>query len=390
MNKSKSKIKKIKSDIWLKVKPYSKFLVKHVNTLKESVAALLSKRSSLKEQVFFAKRLSFLITAGVPILDSLAIVREQTRSPKQLIVINTVMTDVSNGQTLSKSLAKFPDMFGQFAVNVIRIGETVGTLSQNFDYLAEELKKKQALRRKIIGAFIYPAVITLATLCITAFLVLYLFPKIMPIFLSMHMKLPLSTRVVIFVSTFLQRWWLVLIVLVVVAFALFMNALKKNPKVREKFDRAMITLPFVSSLTQIYNITNDTRTIGLLLKSGISLSNALVIAGETSGNIEYRREWLKMEDIVNRGQNLSLHLAKNPTLFPHMFAQMVAVGEKSGSLSDSIIYVSEFYEHELDELTKSLSNLVEPALMVCMGLLIGLIAISIITPIYGITQNLHP
>ncbi|MEN9614114.1 MAG: hypothetical protein RLZZ347_421 [Candidatus Parcubacteria bacterium] len=351
---------------------------------------LTSGRFSQKEQVFFSKRLSFLITAGVPILESLHIVRQQTQSKAQLTVVDTIIHDVSNGQALSKSIAKFPKMFGKFAVNIIKVGETSGTLSQNLDYLAEELKKKQALHRRVIGALIYPALITVATLCITAFLMLYLFPKIMPIFLSMHMALPLSTRMVISVSTFFHRWGLYVIGIIFLCVVGAVVLMRKKEGFRGRVHRYMLGTPFVGSMSRIFNLANSTRTLGLLLKSGIPLSGALAITAETSGNVEYQKQWHSMKEAINRGQKMSLQLAKSPHVFPHIFVQMVSVGEKSGSLSDTLIYVSEFYEQEMDDLTKSLSGLVEPALMIFMGLLIGLIAISIITPIYGITQNLHP
>ena len=371
-------------------KGHSRAIKGYVRRSADAVNSLSAAKLSGKEQAFFAKRLSFLISAGVPILESLHILRDQTRSRGQLIVINSVISDVSNGQTLSKSFSKFPDMFGLFAVNIIKVGETSGTLSQNLDYLAEELKKRQALRRKVVGALVYPALITVATLGITAFLMLYLFPKIMPVFLSMHMTLPLSTRMVIGVSGFLQHWWFVLIVLTTLAVMSFGVARRRNERFRAWVDRSMLRLPVLGDMSRLYNIANGTRTLGLLLKSGVTLSSALVITSETSNNVEYRAQWAAMEEMVNKGQKISLQLAKNEHVFPHLFTQMVAVGEKSGNLSDTLVYVSEFYEVEMDELTKNLSTLIEPALMIFMGLLIGVIAISIITPIYGITQNLHP
>ncbi|MBI3572376.1 type II secretion system F family protein [Candidatus Kaiserbacteria bacterium] len=363
---------------------------KHAHTLSGHLKQLSSRRLSIKDQAFFAKRLAFLITAGVPIMESLIMIHEQARSRAFSRVIDVVIDDVANGQYLSKSLERFPEMFGQFAVNLIKVGETSGTLSQNLDYLADELKKKQMLRRKIIGALIYPAVITFATLGITAFLMVYLFPKIIPVFLSLRTKLPLSTRIVIAISSFLRHWGLLLIFLIVAGVAAFMVARKRSGRLRTLVDRFILKVPVLGTMTRYYNLANITRTLGLLLKTGTTLSAALAITADTSMNIIYQQHLAALGQSVIRGKTLSVYLDQQREIFGDILCQMVAVGERSGTLSSTLIYLSEFYEHELDDYARGLSSLIEPALMICMGLLIGFVAISIITPIYAITQNLHP
>ncbi len=354
------------------------------------VAQLPASRLSVKDQAFFAKRLSFLITAGVPIMESLTMIREQTRSRTFEAILDVVIKDVANGQHLSKSLGRFPDMFGEFAINLIKVGESSGTLSENLDYLAEELKKKQALRRKVIGALIYPALITTATLGITAFLMVYLFPKIMPVFLSLRMELPLSTRIVIALSNFLRHYGFALTVLVIVLCTVFSVLRKRNLRFQKFIDRRLINLPVIGVMTRSYHLANFTRTLGLLLKSGTSLPLALTITADTSSNRVYQEHAHALDRAVSQGQTLSVYLDKHRQVFGDVLCQMIMVGERSGNLSNTLLYLSDFYEHELDDFTKGLSNLIEPALMISMGLLIGFIAVSIITPIYAITQNLHP
>ncbi len=349
-----------------------------------------SVRLSIKDQAFFAKRLAFLANAGVPILDSLKMLQQQTKSRAYSNVINIVIDNVANGQSLSKALSRFPNMFGEFAVSIIKIGETSGTLGKNLEYLAEELKKKQELKRKIIGSMIYPALITVATLGITAFLVVYLFPKIMPIFMSLHMTLPLSTRIIIYVSKFLQHWGVLVLIALVAAIIAWVFTLKHSIKFRKLYHRSLLRIPGIKIIIQQYNIANASRTLGLLLKSGVTLSTALGITAETTNNLVYREQWHAMALVVNRGAQLSSYLRDNGQFFADLVPQMVLVGEQSGNLSNSLIYLAEFYEHEIDDFTKGLASLIEPVLMIFMGLVIGFIAISIITPIYSITQGLHP
>lgn len=344
---------------------------------------------SLKEQTFFFKRLAFLINASVPLLEGLHVLRDQASSRAHIKLFDKLIADVSEGQSLSRSFAKFPNVFSDFSVSIIKVGEQSGTLSFNLEYLAEELKKKQILKRKVIGAFIYPALITLATLGITAFLMLYLFPKITPIFASLHANLPLSTRVVMSASLFLQHWGLEFLIGVVCAVMLISFILKKSNAFHTLFDRGTLKIPVIGSMVQYYNISNLSRTLGLLLKSGIKLSEAVVVTADATTNRVYKKELHALLEVVERGDKISLHLKKRRRYFPSILCHMVAVGERSGTLSETLLYLADMYDNEVDEFTKNLSTLIEPVLMVFMGVLVGFIAVSIITPIYGITQNLQ-
>ncbi|MEK7531140.1 MAG: type II secretion system F family protein [Patescibacteria group bacterium] len=345
---------------------------------------------SIKEQTFFVKRLAFLIKANVPILEGLHMVSEQSSSRSYKKVLGSVISDVTNGTSLAKSLGRFPATFGEFGINIIKVGESSGTLSQNLEYLADELRKSHVLRKKLMGAFVYPAVIVVATLGITAFLMLYLFPKIMPVFASMHMELPLTTRIVIWVSTFLQNWGLTFSVVVVLSAIALTMVITRVRSIRFWFHRFLTRMPMFGSVVRAYNLAGISRTLGLLLKSGITLSEALPLTADTTKNLVYQHELRVMAHAVNRGERVSTYLAKRRKIFPDVMSQMVAVGEKTGNLSNTLVYLSELYDAEVDDFTKNLSALIEPALMVVMGLLVGFIAVSIITPIYGITQNINP
>lgn len=347
-------------------------------------------RLSVKEQMIFVKRLAFLVNASVPILESLHMVGEQSKSRRYGRVMKSVIADVTNGYSLSRALARFPHIFGDFGVNIIRIGESSGTLSQNLEYLADELKKHDTLRKKMIGALVYPAVITAATLGITAFLMLYLFPKIMPVFSSLNMELPLSTKIVMATSLFLQEYGLIFLGIVIATFVVAGIVIRKFTRVRYYFDAFLLRLPVAGEMIRYYNLATATRTLGLLLRSGVTLAEALPLTADTTRNLIYKEQYRLLAEAVIRGERMSDYLFKQPDLFPIITTQMVAVGERSGSLSSTLVYLSELYEAEVDEFTKNLSSLVEPALMVIMGLVVGFIAISIITPIYGITQHLRP
>lgn len=350
---------------------------------------MFTNKFSIKDRVTLAKRLSFLVRAGVPIVQSLSILKDQSESRAKSKLLEKVTADVSGGQFLSTSLAKFKNIFDPFAINIIRIGEESGTLDQNLDYLAEELKKKQILRRKVTSALVYPLFIVLATLGITGLIIFFVFPKILPIFKSLNLDLPLSTRILIFINDFVTKYSYYLaglIVLVVVVGFL----LSRKEVVRFQIHRTILRLPIFGNIAQRYQLANFCRTIGLLLKSNVRVIKAFDIAGETTANLLYQQELHEISKNINKGVGIANAMKKHPKLFPPLLSQMIAIGETTGRLDETFTYVSELYESELDETTKNLSTMLEPALMIFMGLVVGFIAISIIAPIYTVTQNLHP
>lgn len=344
---------------------------------------------SITEQAFFAKRLSFLTNAGISLLEALHMIREQTLSKSYIRVLDAVIVDVSGGRSLSDSLGRFENAFGDFARSIISVGEQTGALSENLSYLAEELKKRQLLRKKIVSALVYPIFITIATIGITSLLIVFIFPKIMPIFLSLNVELPFSTKILIFAANFLGNYglWLLLgIILFVIALRI---VFKKSEKFHFWYDKAFMKAPLIGPMIQNYNLANISRTLSLLLNGGMTLSEALPITSKSTTNLVYKYELEKLTQVANRGEKISSHMKNYRKLFPDMLSQVISVGERSGNLSETLSYLSDMYESEVEESTKNLSNMIEPVLMVVMGVMVGFVAISIITPIYSLTQGLQ-
>ncbi len=355
---------------------------------KKRTMPVLFVRFSIKDQVLFAKRLSFLVNAGVPILESLHILCEQSHRRSMRVVFEKLIADVANGMTLAGSLAKHKNVFGEFAINIIRVGEATGTLGKNLNYLADELKKKSDLRRKVIGSLIYPVLITVATILLTALLTVFIFPKILPIFSSLNVTLPLSTRVLIVVSKFLQDYGLILAGVIVVLAIVLVILHKKVTPFRAVTDRILLHLPIVGQIAENYNMTNFSRTFGILLKSGVPVMEALHVVAEATRNLFYRAQYVHMVERVRQGEQVSQFLIEHPKRFPHVLAHLIAVGEKTGKLSDTLVYLSDFYEAEVDDRTKNLSTIIEPVLMIFLGVVVGFVAVSVIVPIYEITSSL--
>jgi type IV pilus assembly protein PilC len=344
---------------------------------------------SIRKQTFFAKRLSFLIKSGVTIVESISLIKDQTKIKSELRVFERIITDVKNGKTLALSLERCCGTFNNFSINLIKAGEISGNLTQNLSYLAEELKKKEILRKKIIGALVYPIIVTIATFGITGFLTMYIFPKILPIFQSLNAKLPLSTRMIIFIVNTIQNYGLYILLSLIFIIIGIIFLVKKVYKIRFSYDGFLMRIPIFGQIAKNYNLTNICRTMGLLLKSGISVTEALRITADTTNNLQYKNAFKKISVGVTKGKTVSENIILFPNLFPSMLAHLVAVGEKTGNLSNTLIYLSEYYENEFEDQTKNLSSTIEPVLMIIMGIMVGFVAISVITPIYEITTNIN-
>lgn len=359
-----------------------------VTKKKKRVASLpMFFRLPLQEQMLFAKRLAILLKAGVPILESLKMMKKQMSSRSGVYVLNDLFNGVENGQSLHMGMEKYRKSFGDFAVNIIRIGEISGTLNETLGYLAEEIKKKRELRRKVISALVYPAFIVVATIGITVLLTVYIFPKILPILSGFKGQLPFTTRTLMFVShAFITHG--LLIVLSVVGLAVLGSLLMCLKSFRLLTDKLILKIPLLGKLFQYYHMANFCRTLGVLLRSNVQIIEATDITAKTSTNLVYQKSLYGLSQSITRGTKLSVYFEENTKIFPPMVSQMVMVGESTGKLSDSLLYLAEIYENEVSELTQNLSASIEPLLMIFMGLLVGFIAMSIITPIYSLTQNL--
>lgn len=344
-------------------------------------------RVSIKDQILFARNISLMSRTGMPIIDSLRMVQRQTSSSGLKRVLATVITGVENGQFLSTSLKPYEFIFGSLFINVIRIGEASGTLAENLGFLADELKKKQQLRSKIMSALLYPIVILLTTIGLTGILMFIVFPKIMPVFRSFKVELPLPTRVLIAVNEFVLANWLWIIIGLILVITI-VYALLRIKLIRFTVHRFLVYIPMLGPLVRSIQMTIFSRTLALLLKSGVKIVEAIEITSEMIPNLAYKSILNQAGEKIKEGGQLGKYISNYPRYFPVMFSQMVEVSETAGTLDSTLLYLSEYYEDELDDTTRNFVSLLEPLLMVGMGGIVGFITISILLPIYSISQTL--
>ncbi len=336
----------------------------------------------------FARHLSIMVKAGMPLLDALTMLQKQTESRSLRAILKETVVHVSEGQFLAASLEKYKNLFGDLFINIIRVGESSGILAENLNYLSDELKKKRELKKKIIGAMIYPLIILVATTLLITMLTVFIFPKILPVFQSMNTKLPWTTQVLIAISNFMTAHGLLLLAAAIGFFVVFW-VVTRFRKVSFILDWVLLYIPLAGSMSKAVNIANFSRTLGLLLRSGIKIVEALEITADTLSNLVYQRELKKIAVQMQKGEQISKYLDTQGHFFPPMLSNMVAVGESTGNLSETLLYLSEYYEGEVNEITKNLSSVLEPLLILIMGGIVGFVAVAIITPIYGLTQSVR-
>jgi len=342
-------------------------------------------RIPLSEKIMFTKHMSMMVRSGMSEIDSIKLVQRQMESRGFRIILADVVDGLENGQFLSATLKPYEHVFGRLFINIIALGEVSGTLPENLGFLSDELKESQKLHSKVKSAMIYPAIILVATLGVVASLVLFVLPRILPIFSSLGAELPLTTRILIASANFLQSYFFLLILGGMLLFIVWLVLLRVNA-VKYAFHRVLLITPFAGKISKKYNMANLTRTLGILLKSGVKIVEAVTTSSDITENLVYRRALLMAAEEVKKGEALYEYLEKRSKIFPPTVSRMIEVGEKTGNLDDNLNYLAEFYKEEVNDNVANLSSVLEPALLLFMGGLVGFVAVSIIMPIYQITQ----
>ncbi len=334
------------------------------------------------DKVMMAKHLSIMLRAGLTIDESLEILKEQTSSYKLKSVLSGILKRVEAGYGLADSMELYPNIFSAFFINMVRVGEEGGTLVENLERLAERFSKDFELRRRVRSAMLYPVVILTATVALGMAISLFVLPRLSGLFRSLDYELPLLTRMLIRVSTFLRDYGVYsaigFVVLVVFLVWLF----------RQKFFYAFshkiyLKFPIVKTIIKYLNLSRFAYILGTLLKSGLPITDAVKVTSNVLENYYYSQALAKSVPEIEGGLPFSDSLSKHEDVFPPVVFRMVSVGEKTGNLEETLLYLGEFYEAEVDSLTKNLATVLEPVLLIIIGIIVGGVAIAVISPVYN-------
>ena len=343
------------------------------------------RRVTLAEKLTFIKNLSVMLRSGVSVSRSLKILAQQTTNKKFQKVISEIARSVEGGQAFSKALAKHPDIFSGLYVSLVEVGEAGGNLDQNLDYLHTLLKREYDLVRKTKGALTYPLVVLATLVLVGVLMFIFVLPKLTSTFTELNVELPALTRALIaLVDLFSKYSVFIIAALVVGGFGLVYFF--RTPTGVRLFNKTAIMLPVISGIVQKINLARLTLILSSLMKSGMQIVSALRISAKSLGNGFYSRAVSRAAEQVKVGVALSAALEKDPKLFPSLMTQMLKVGEESGTVEEILKEMGDYYEQEVDQIMKNLSSIIEPVLVVLIGIVVGVMAVALIMPIYSITQ----
>jgi len=334
----------------------------------------------------FTRQFSTLQDAGLPLLRSLRILERQMKPSVLKNSLIDVVEDVESGSSLSEAMGKHPRCFDRLYVNMVKAGEAGGALEIILQRLAEFKEKAQTLKRKIIGAMVYPAVVILVAVSILTFIMVAIVPKFKKIFDDFGMKLPYATQLLIDTSIwFSDYWWCLPIFPLAIYFMIKLIRLNKSGNYA--LDRAVLWIPVVGQLVKKAIIARTTRTLGTLVASGVPILEALAIVRETANNVVFERMFQRVYESIREGDTINDPLRES-RLVDDMVVNMVEVGEETGDLDTMLYKVADFYDEEVDTLVKSLISLLEPIMIVVLGLIIGGIVISLFLPLIKLLEGL--
>lgn len=338
------------------------------------------------EKILFARNLGAMLGAGLPLARALSVLERQTKNAKMSATVSQIASDIRHGDPLNAALARFPRIFSRLFVAMVRAGEEGGGLPDSFKVIADQMERMYNLKKKIRGALIYPSIVVIAMIGIGILMMIKVVPTLAQTFTEMKVELPASTQLIIAISNFLVEYTALALISFAGVIAVFYLGMKTSAGKRIA-DTVALRTPLVGELVREVNAARTSRTLASLLSSGVDVLTALDIVGEVVQNSYFREIIRDASKSVGAGEPLSSSFIKREDLYPAFVGEMMAVGEETGETNEMLKRLAIFYEDEVDRKTKDMSTVIEPFLMVFIGGGVGFFAVSMITPIYSLSQN---
>lgn len=342
-------------------------------------------RVSLQDKILFVQNLSIVMKAGIPLTKGLSILSKQTKNAKFKDALTQIHTDVEAGKSFAEALEKYPKIFPNIFVSMVRVGEISGNLDKNLEYLGIQLQREHELISKTKGAMIYPAVIVVTIFLVGILMSIFVLPKLIGIFKESGMELPLMTRMVIAFTDFMSNHTMLALGGMAVFFGGIYYALKTKQGMAI-FDQILLKMPIFGEISRKINMARFSRIMSSMLKSGTPILEGLQISANSMGNSQYVLAITAVAEKVRIGRNLAASLEEYPKLFSYLATQMIGVGEESGNVDAILEELAVHYEQEVDETMRNLSSVIEPVLLLVIGGVVGILAMALISPIYNLTQ----
>ena len=352
-----------------------------VRRKRDSLSGMKGGKVNAADIAIFSRQLSTMLIAGIPMVQSFEIVASGVDKPSVRNLILAIKSDVESGTSLHEALSKHPLYFDDLFVNLVRAGEQAGALDTLLDKIATYKEKSEATKKKVKKALFYPAAVLSVAAIVTGVLMIFVIPEFQKLFKGFGANLPAFTMVVINISNAVRHQGIFIALGIGVAVAVFLHFKKRSRKLREALDRLSLKIPIIGPILEKAAISRFSRTLSTMFAAGVPLVEALESVAGATGNIVYENAVLKMRDEVATGQRLQRAM-QTQGIFPNMVVQMIAVGEESGALDSMAGKVATFYEAEVDNAVDSMSALLEPLIMVVLGIIVGSLVVAMYLPIF--------
>ncbi len=351
-----------------------------------SLFGLFSSRITRGDVAIFTRQLATMVNAGLPIVEALSILQMQSKSSFQN-VISQILADVEGGESLSESLKSHPKVFGPTYIALIKAGETGGVLDKVLNRLADNMEREQEFRAKVKGALIYPAIIVIGMIIVSFIMMIFVIPKLTSLYTQFDAELPITTKILITVSDASVRFWPVLLILLGVG-GWFFSVYKKTPAGKRKIGEILFNIPIIGELQKEIILAELTRTLSLMVGSGVPILEGLQVTSEVIGNIIISESLQDAAKQIEKGFPIAYSFAKHPDAFPYILSQMIAVGEETGKMEEVLMKVGHVFEVDSEQKVKALTSTIEPVVMIILGIGVAFLVISVILPIYNLTTVL--
>lgn len=337
--------------------------------------------------MMFTQHLAVALKSDFTLLDAIEMLQEQSTG-KMMKVLDNILQIVRAGRPLHSALEQYPKYFSPIYVNMVKTGEMAGTLADNLNNLAEQLKKAHEMRQKVKSALMYPMLVLIAVTGLGLSISIFVLPKILPLFKSLNTELPMTTKGLLFVADVFSKYGVSILIGVVFSIIAF-SWLIRREFIKPIWHKTFFKMPVVSKIMIYINLQRFTLMFGTMLESGIPLVETLRISADATENRVYRKAILSFIPAVQKGNSIAEAMGEHVALFPKFTGSMVGMGEKTGNLESNLKYLSNFYEGEVDSRLKNLSTIIEPFLLIIIGGLVALVAMAILGPIYKISGSLR-
>ena len=372
---------------YLKANGYFPIEITQKKTSSLQTLSSFMQQVSARDVSFITRQLSIMLDAGLTLIESMDIIYKQISKAPVKKMVSEVQKSVRDGKTFSQSLANYPRLFSNFYIALVKSGEASGKLDEVLEKLAEHLEKQRIFNQKIKNALIYPTTIIIVMLGMIFVMFSFVMPKLLSLYENFDIELPASTQVIMNVSHFFETYWLYILlgmIGIVFGFVKFIKT-ERGKKLKDTY---IVKIPVIGAIIKMAGLVDSTRTLSILIASGVPLLDALSIVTEVNENIIFKQAFGRVSKKVEKGLSVGIAMSNEP-IFPESLVQMAIVGEQTGHIDETLSKISEYYQSESEMAVKAMLTMLEPTILIVLGVSVGFLVTSIITPIFTLTSSLQ-